>query len=125
MYLQQRPDDALHVLEQVEPRLPNDERVIYLLARVYLRKLSQEKAIGLLEEVTRHYPRRLGALRLLASAYAADFRIDAARDTLRKLLDLDVTPEQRGALRAELLNLHVEFGDFNAALDLVERWISD
>jgi tetratricopeptide (TPR) repeat protein len=125
LFLRQRPDDALRVLENVQTSLPDDERVVHLRARLYLRQLDADKAIHLLAEAARRYPRRPGVLRLLATAYAADFRIDEARQTLRRLLDLDLTAEQELALREELLNLYVDFGEFDGALELVERWLAD
>jgi len=122
LYLDQRADEALPVLQQVQARAPDDERLVHLLARVYLRRLENDRAITVLEEAAHRYPCRSNVLRLLADAYLADFRVDEARQTLQRLLALDVSAEQRGLLREHLLSIYREFSEFGAALELVAQW---
>jgi predicted Zn-dependent protease len=122
LYLNQRADEALPVLQQVQARAPEDERLAYLLARVYLRRLENDRAIEVLEQTAHRYPCRGDALRLLSEAYLADFRVADAQQTLERLLALDVPPEQRAQLRERLLNTYLEFSEFAAALEVVEQW---
>jgi tetratricopeptide (TPR) repeat protein len=122
LYLNQRADEALPVLQQVRARAPEDERAVYLLARVHLRRLEYDPAITLLEQAAKRTPARQNVLRLLADAYLADFRVDEARHTLEQLLALDVTADHREQLRGRLLSSYLDFSEFDAALETVETW---
>jgi tetratricopeptide (TPR) repeat protein len=122
LYLRQRADEALPVVQQVQARAPADERLPYLRARIHARRLERDAAIALLETEARHYPRRLATLRQLADAYLADFRVAEAQRVLRNLLTMDVPAEQRAPLRSALLSTYVEFGDYEPALTLLHEW---
>ncbi len=127
LYITQRADEALPILLKVQARAPQDERLIYLLARVHLRRLENEQASALLEDLVRRYPRRRGALRLLADAQLADFRVEDARQTMRRMLEdcpADEDQEQRTALRTRLLESYLSFAEYDAALALLDEWLA-
>jgi tetratricopeptide (TPR) repeat protein len=124
LYMDYQVEQARSVLQQVQARAPDDERLTPLLARVHLRLLENQPAIRLLEEAARRYPRRQTVLRLLADAYLAEFRVDDARETFQRLLTLDLSPDQREAVRVALLTSYLEFSDLDAALELVDQWMA-
>lgn len=125
LFMHQRPDEALPVAEQVFARAPDDERAVYLLAQIHLRRLEGPRALALLEPLVRRYPRRPQALRLLADAYLAEFRIAEARHTFDRLLALPIPAEQRNAVRLALLATFLELADYEGALQRVEAWLAD
>ena len=124
LYLRQRPEEADRVLEKLAALAPEDERLLHLGARVALRLLNTERAIAVLERAAAHWPNRATVRRLLADAYITAFRLADARRTLRSLSELDAAAAQRLELREELLRLYLVSFEFDAALALVDEWIS-
>ncbi|MCK4340395.1 MAG: tetratricopeptide repeat protein [Phycisphaerae bacterium] len=125
LYLDDQADRALEVLKRVQVHDPDDERGMYLMSRIRLRRLEVPAAIAILEETARRYPRRLNTLGQLSEVYLTDFRKAEARETLRRILTLDLEPRQRQRQRAQLLSTYLEFMEFDAALELVEEWIAE
>ncbi len=133
LYLHQRYDDSLEVIHALRARnLRNsprardlDEQAMNLEARLDMRRLHVDHAIELRAELVRRYPRRLAALRLLTDAYMAAFRVDEARQMLRRVLDLELTDQQRLQARSQLMSTCVDFGEFDDALRLLDEWIAD
>ncbi len=125
LYLNDRADEALPILERVQIYAPDDERLAYLLARVHLRRLENEAAIRVLEQLVQRYPRRQNALRLLSEAYLADFQPQAAKAVMKRMLGLDMSRQQREELRNRLLAADLEFGQFDQAIRTVDQWIQD
>ena len=133
LYINQRIDQAWAVLQQLselDDSIINSDplqarQLVNLLARVHLRRLENTEAIDILEQAVARHPRRRGTLHMLADAYIADFRIDDARDTLRRILELDLTPEQREAYRNSLLGMYTGFGQLDEAESLTDRWIAE
>lgn len=115
------------VLEDVEPRdaasRRTREKALRLMAPIHLRQLEVERASTILEGLVERYPRREYTLQLLADAYLAGFEVDAARDVLRRILDLDLTEVARERYRLQLLGSYVDFGEFDTALAQVAEWI--
>lgn len=122
LYMAFRTEEAYEVMERVRALLPDDERVLFLVVRVQLRRLQYGPAIEVLEELVRRFPRRSAALRLLADSYLADFRLEEARQMLRRILVLELRPAQRDGVRTQLLRTYLDFGEFEAALRVVEEW---
>ncbi len=123
LYLNGRHDEAAAVLEQIAGRAPAEPRLPKIAAAVHAARLDYARAIAVLEELVERYPRRREALMDLANAYLADFRLEEARRTLEWLLALDNTPQQQDELRELLLGTYVPFGDYDAALNLVDGWL--
>ena len=124
LFMNQRPDEALPVAERVWSVAPDDERAVYLLVQIYLRRLEAPQALRLLEPLVARHPRRPQALRLLAEAYLAEFRISEARQTYDRLLELPLPPEQRNAARLSLLATFLELGEYDAAVQRVDAWLA-
>lgn len=125
LFINHQAGAALPVLRQVQARAPEDERLIYLLAEVHLQLLEFDQAITGLEEGARRYPRRKNVLRFLGRSYLADFRVEHARQTWARVVALESAPDARNQLRAGLLASYLDFQEFDAALELVEKWIAE
>lgn len=124
LFMNQRPDEALPIAERVWNMAPDDERAVYLLVQIHLRRLEGPQALRLLEPLVARHPRRPQALRLLAEAHLAEFRIPEARQTYDRLLELPIPPEQRNAARLNLLATFLELGDYEAAVQRVDAWLA-
>lgn len=124
LFMNQRLDEALPVAERVGALAPDDERAVYLLVQIHLRRLEGPQALRWLEPLVARHPRRPQALRLLAEAYLAEFRISEARQTYDRLLELPIPPEQRNAARLSLLATFLELGDYDAAVERVDGWLA-
>ena len=123
LYLADRADDALAVLNRLPAQGADQEQVLFVSARAHLRRLEPAQAIAELTELARRYPRRLSHLTLLANACLADFRVADARVALGRILALDLEPEQRDRYRARLLATYVDFRQYDAALGVLEEWL--
>lgn len=124
LFMNQRLDEALPVAERVGALAPDDERAAYLLVQIHLRRLEGPQALRRLEPLVARHPRRPQALRLLAEAYLAEFRIPEARQTYDRLLELPIPPEQRNAARLSLLATFLELGDYETAVQRVDAWLA-
>lgn len=124
LLLRREYDEADAVVAQVKAQDPNAEGLMRLEARIALRRLEMDKALRVLEELAERYPRRKTVLALLSDARLADFQIEAARDTMQALLELDLSPEQREGWRTRLLGTYLALSEFEDALALTEDWIA-
>ena len=125
LYLTDQAERALDVLNRVQAREPDHEGGQYLLARIYLHLLEADRGIAVLEQMAKRYPRRVNTLTLLAEAYLTDFRVTEARETLKRVLGLDLEPKERDEHRAQLLNTHLEFMEYEAGQRLVDGWLAE
>lgn len=124
LYLNHRIDDSFNVLRTVRERDADNERLPYLLARVHLQRLEGEQAARVMETVTERFPRRRNGLHLLADCYLSEFRLRDAREVLKRILALDLSPDLREQYQVRLLATFVEFGEFDEALRLVDDWMA-
>jgi tetratricopeptide (TPR) repeat protein len=122
LFIDQKIDDAMKVLERAQGFAPDDERMQYLLVRVRLARLEREQALAQLEELARRYPNRRIVLRTLADTYLADFRLKDAQRIYRRLLGLDNTPEQRSEVQTALVGGLLTLGDYDGTLRLLDEW---
>lgn len=125
LYLRERIDEARQRLEQVLTRAPHDERGLLLMARVLARQLHHRQATQVLEKLIQRHPRRQEALTLLAENHLADFQLNEARRAIRRLLELDLTDQQRLHARRWLLQTYIEFMEYDGALHLLDEWLAD
>lgn len=118
-----RFDEAGPVLERLMPHGTQAERAQYLRTRLALRRLENARAIEILEPLATRYPRRMTTLSVLCAAQLADFRLDAARQTIERMIELASSPEQRDTLRSQLILSHVDFMEYDAALARLGEWL--
>ena len=125
LYVKGEVSQALEVLEKLPAHSTDETQIMFLEARIRLRRLETDKAISVLEELARRYPRRESVLALLAQALLSDFRVPEARDSLQRLVTLDIDADQRDHYRAQLLATYVDFMDYDAALQTVDAWANE
>jgi tetratricopeptide (TPR) repeat protein len=123
LFLNDQPEEALAVLRSVPARGSEEEQALFLAARAHLDLLEAGPAIENLLELTRRYPRRLSYLSLLSDAYLADFRLGEAREVLRRILSLDLSPEDRERVRLRLVSTYTAFQDYDGGLAVLEDWL--
>jgi tetratricopeptide (TPR) repeat protein len=124
LYIDRRWDEAAGVMQRVRALRPDDDEAMFLAAEVHAQRLEYDRAIDLLADLVARFPNRRGTLMALATMQQADFRWDAARQTLRRMLALDLTGEQRREVRLDLLQTWLLVGDYGTALDHLERWFA-
>lgn len=117
-------DAAWETLQRVWQQDAEDDRGLYLAARIHMQRLEFAEAIRVIEHLVERYPRRLQTLTMLADAYLADFRIRDGREVLRRILALELEPDLRERMRTQLLATHVDFAEYDAALDQIDAWLA-
>jgi tetratricopeptide (TPR) repeat protein len=122
LYLAGRVNQAQEALDQVQTIEPDNERGLYVQARVHLRRLRFDEALVIMRELTRRYPNRLNALDLLGTAYLSDFQVDEARQVMKRILALGVPDEQRRQYRLDLVDAYTIFGEYDEPLKMVRQW---
>lgn len=125
LFARERYDDAERVLERVRLLRPLDDGVLGWGARLASRRLENDKAITQIEALRKRYPNRPSVLYPLSNAYMADFRVDEARDTLRRMLAISDDKLLSKAGRQQLLQTMELFGEFDAALEQLAAWRKD
>lgn len=125
LFMRDQPGECQVILDELTPQGPEEEQAMFLQAHVHLRQLAAERAIGVLEELARRYPRRLNVLALLAEAQLRAFELADARATLERILALDPGPRQREQVRVQLLASYVDFMEYDAALRQVDAWLAE
>lgn len=117
-----RVEDAARVLERALAAAPDDYHMQVLQANVHIRRGDADAAIAVLERLAQRYPNRREVLGLLAETYRSTFRTQEARQVYRRLLAGDA--ENANLYRQLLLRSYDEFGEADAALELLDDWIA-
>ena len=117
--------EAHDVMERLVAAAPDDEEVLMGMAQSCAQMLDFACVIERLEALHARFPGRESLTTALANAYRHDFQPEEQRKILRAALDAAADAEQRWKLRAQLIESHVEFGEFDRALGLLDEWADE
>jgi predicted Zn-dependent protease len=123
-YLADDDDAALAVLRDVLAQRPDDDEALLLLARVQTRRLEFGEVIAALARLAERYPNRHEVAVALALACRNDFQPERERAVLQRLIDTVPGRDTAWRLRSQLLESHLLFGEFDAALALLDEWVA-
>jgi tetratricopeptide (TPR) repeat protein len=124
LFIRDRVDEALAVLDGLQPRGTESDQALHLRGRALLRKLELRPAVAAFEELARRYPRRKPVLNALAEVYVSDFRLAEGREVLQRLLALDLGERERAQTRAQLLATYLDFMEYDGAEALLDEWMA-
>jgi len=113
---------ASRAAEQVALLAPDESRALSLLGSVRARQLEFDGAIEVWETLVQRYSNRVTPHVGLANSCLADFRLERAREVLRRLVALPLKEEDVENFRDQLLDSFTEFSDFDGALALLDEW---
>lgn len=105
------------VVETILARFPEDYHLSVLLGNVEARLGDYDSACARLEALLRRFPNRLAVMQPLAMAYLNDFHLAEGRALLQRLIAAD--PDSAATYYLQLLQSHLEFGECDAALELL------
>ena len=113
-YVEKDFDGAAKLLDEILAKKPDYVDALLLRGQVNLVRKKTTKALADFHKALKINPASEGALELMGLAYLKKEDITNARSSLRQLLTLD--PKLYGH-RAELAELDIRSGDFQAAID--------
>ncbi|MBN2448218.1 MAG: tetratricopeptide repeat protein, partial [Phycisphaerae bacterium] len=122
LYVRGLNDEAYSVITQAHAQRPDDDDAALLMAQLQLTRLDYAPAIAIVERLVRRYPRRERLKSLLAAVYSGDFQTDKERAVLRDLLSGEPDDGRQQGYRTRLLNSYLIFGEYDAALALLDEW---
>ena len=123
LYLRGRFDQALEVIHQARSAYPLNYELALLEASVDTQAGRFSKSAAVLAELAERFPRRVVVIERLALSYLNDFQIEAGRETLRRLIEID--PDNLEDYRGQLISTYMELGECEPGLELLEQWLAE
>lgn len=125
LFARERYEESERVMAAVRALRPHEDGVLGWSAQLAARRLAFDEAAKYIELLRRRYPNRPSVLLPLVETYLAEFRIEEAREELRRMLTLawDETLQKR--VRGLLVGSMDIFGEYDQALELLEGWQND
>jgi len=116
-----RTGEAQRLMQRIRQSGAEDEQVLLSSALVQRLSLDFAQAVRTLERLVERFPNRASLLGLLAETQLYDFQVEAARATLRRLIQRTGDPPARRRFQLLLLESHLRFMDDAGALRVFDE----
>lgn len=121
LFLTRQYESALEQIREALKQAPDDYDLAMDAAVMFRRRAHFDEAVQVLQRLRAHYPNRRRVLETLAIDLIYDFQVEPGRALLEDLVKTD----DAGRYRRSLIVSYQAFGEFDTALERLDRWLAD